>query len=206
MGDRQEQWSQGRTMVLSTVFGFMKSAKPDPVVTVAEERVGDLMKCVLECSDNARLTAQSLETACNSQRTLIKKLMSVWRSEEPENKLEGPIKAAFEDLSSEIPQKMLPVLKAHILQPLSEWAQELEILKLTGKTVEKEKIMLDHYEEKLLDLRQDTDKRRSKGKPESQKEIDKFQRNVEKHAEAEKVYEEARAVVVDKMNESLLSA
>lgn len=84
------------------------------------------------------------------------------------------------------------LVQEHILAPLAAWATELKELKDSGKvcdncglqlicsnqSIEKEKCLLDHYEDKLVELRQEGDRRRAKGKVESQKEIDRFQRNV----------------------------
>eukprot|EP00658_Telonema_sp_P-2_P064831 TRINITY_DN5418_c0_g1_i3.p1 TRINITY_DN5418_c0_g1~~TRINITY_DN5418_c0_g1_i3.p1 ORF type:complete len:385 (-),score=110.76 TRINITY_DN5418_c0_g1_i3:282-1436(-) len=47
---------------------------------------------------------------------------------------------------------------------------------------------------------------RSKGKPRSQKDIDKFQRNVDKHREAEKVYHKVREEVLNCVEEALLES
>ena len=77
-----------------------------------------------------------------------------------------------------------------ILQPLFEWSERLNELKdpmkvlaarrssWTVQICTPEKLLVDHYEDKLVELRHDAEKRRAKGRPESQKQMDQFQRNV----------------------------
>eukprot|EP00656_Telonema_subtile_P013384 TRINITY_DN167_c0_g2_i4.p1 TRINITY_DN167_c0_g2~~TRINITY_DN167_c0_g2_i4.p1 ORF type:complete len:711 (+),score=206.24 TRINITY_DN167_c0_g2_i4:122-2254(+) len=198
--------AESGSSVRRMVFSFLKtvgSARPDPKLDTAAARIKELSKCVAETSDCARLSAQHLEAACNAQRGMVKKLMSVWKDEAPEAEIAPCIKGAFESLSAEIPEKMLPVLETLILQPLFEWSERLNELKDPMKICTPEKLLVDHYEDKLVELRHDAEKRRAKGRPESQKQMDQFQRNVAKQEEAVAAYEQVRDAQLSKIYDEL---
>merc|ERR1712159_882889 len=67
---------------------------------------------------------------------------------------------------------------------------------MSYKDCNEPKLLLDHYNDKLQGLVEETNQRRAKGKPESQKDIDRYQRNIDKLKAAQEAYDKAKTTVI----------